>query len=152
MCYTFKKKADKMNKAVQTLLATAVALFATNGENAELKAGIDALETLGENAKHTHNEYKALKDVVDAIEIAGAGTGDTQTDEEKQALIDAQAKADEDAKLQAQADAQAKLDKKAKAPVSMAGIRMIGNQWHHKSDSYKKGFSTAQECAEHFNK
>lgn len=139
-----------MNKAVETLLATAVALLETNGENTELVTGIEELKALGENAKHTHGEYRALKDVVDAIEVNGAG--DTQTDEEKQALIDAQAKADEEARAQEEADKKAKADAQEKKPLSMAGIRMIGNQWHHKSDNYKKGFTTAQECAEHFNK
>lgn len=104
-----------MTKAVIELIEKATVVVEADAENTQVKDALDALVVLGEDAKGTAQEYKDLKELIDALN-AGNDT------------------------------------KKEKAPVSMAGIRMIGNQWHHKSDSYKKGFSTAQECAEHFNK
>jgi hypothetical protein len=103
-----------MTKAVIELIEKATVVVEADAENIQVKDALDALDALGEDAKGTAQEYKDLRELIDALD-AGNDT------------------------------------KKEKAP-GMAGIRMIGNQWHHKSDSYKKGFSTAQECAEHFNK
>lgn len=112
------------SKAVETLLATAVAIAGTV-DNVELKTAIDALDAL-EDATHSNAEYKALKDIVDTIE-------------------DADAKA----KLEAQ-NAQDKKPAKKNA-LKYAGVKMIGGKWYCKKDNYKQGFATADECAEHYN-
>lgn len=112
-----------MSKAVQTLLTAAGALLATNSDNAELKESIEKLEAL-ENPTHTNKEYVDLKKIVDSIE---------ETKEEKP-----------------------KETKEEKPKVSnaklFAGVKMIGNKYYCKKDGYKKGFATAKECGEHFNK
>lgn len=75
-----------------------------------------------ENATHTNKEYLQLKKVVDEIEKP------KEKKEEKE----------EKTKI-----ANAKL---------FAGVRMIGNKFYCKKDKYKKGFPTAKECGEYFNK
>ena len=66
------------SKAVQTLLATAIALEST----VELKEAIDELEKLGD-ATHSNSEYKKLKILVEQIESTnednGAGSEDFGT-------------------------------------------------------------------------
>lgn len=121
-----------MTKAVKKLLAVAVTMLAVE-PNEDLQAKHDALVALGENATHSNAEYKDLQELIKQLKTASANnTG-----------------GDADAKAKLDADAKAKLEEK---PLSMAGIRMIGSQWYHKSDGYKKGFADRIECAEHFNK
>lgn len=59
------------SKAVQTLLATAVALAGTI-ENEALNKAIGELEAL-EDAAHSNTEYKNLKDIMDELENNAGG-------------------------------------------------------------------------------
>lgn len=150
------------SKAVQTLLATAIALASTV-DNVDLKTAIGELEAL-EDATHSNGEYKALKDLVEQIEQDapadknnGVNDADAQAQAEKEAQdkLDAEQKAKDDAEAEAKAqlEAQAKLDAEKETPKKFdyAGVRMIGSKWYCAKDKYKKGFATANECAEHFN-
>lgn len=132
------------SKAVETLLATAIALAGTV-ENLELKTAIDELEAL-EDATHSNSEYKALKDLVEQIEDGGAGDEDAEA--KAKAEKEAQEKLDAEKKAKADAEAQKKPIKSA---IKYAGVKQIGAKWYCKKDNYKKGFATADECAEHFN-
>jgi DNA-binding protein H-NS len=94
-------------------------------ENSELQDAIEALEALGDDAKGSMQEYKDLKAIYDNLKNTGKGT-----------------------------ESEAKLEKpKAERPkLKYKDIKFIGSTWRHKSDGYQKGFSTADECAEYFNK
>jgi hypothetical protein len=133
------------SKAVQTLLATAIALAGTI-ENEDLNKAIGKLEAL-EDATHSNTEYKNLKDLVDELENDAGGDNpkgeeSTQTDEtpkdnkEKKTQVD---------------DAGGNEPKEKPKRLNYAGIRMIGNKWYSIKDKYKKSFATADECAKHFN-
>ena len=111
------------SRAVKDLLVTAIALASTI-DNVELKAGVEALEAV-EDANGNTQEYKDLKELVGTLE-ADAENG-------AEAVEDANGAKDEPKKL------------------DYAGVRMIGSKWHCAKDNYKKGFDTADECAEHFN-
>ena len=129
------------SKAVLTVLATAVALAGTI-DNAELNASIEALKAQ-EDANGNTQEYKDLKDLLDAIDAqanAGTDTGATPPADNGATQTPPAPTVD------AQADAPAEPKK-----YSYAGVRMIGSKWYCDKDKYKKGFSTANECAEHFN-
>ena len=141
------------SKAVLTVLATAVALAGTI-DNAELNASIEALKAQ-EDANGNTQEYKDLKDLLDAIDAqanAGTDTGATPPADNGATQNGADAGTPTETPpaptptVDAQADAPAEPKK-----YSYAGVRMIGSKWYCDKDKYKKGFSTANECAEHFN-
>lgn len=140
------------SQAVITLLATAVAL-AEKVDNAELKDCIEALEFLGEDAKGNTQEYKDLKEVVEKIEAELADKTDGNDDVDNTDTNNDDTGADDEDTQDDEAD-DAKVDtQKAvkKKRLNYAGVKQIGGMWYCKKDNYKKGFSTANECAEHFN-
>lgn len=115
------------SKAVIATLATATALAGTI-DNAELNASIEALEK-EEDANGNTQEHKDLKDLLEAIEAQADESG----------ANGANGGADEDAK------------KEKSKKYNYDGVRMVGSKWYCDKDKYKKCFSTADECAEHFN-
>ena len=133
------------SKAVQALLATAVALAGTI-ENEALNKAIGELEAL-EDATHSNTEYKNLKDLVDELENDAGGDnpkGDENTPN------DETQKENQEQKTQVD-DAGGDEPKEKPKRLNYAGIRMIGNKWYSIKDKYKKSFATADECAKHFN-
>jgi len=118
------------SKAVIATLATATALAGTI-DNAELNASIEALEK-EEDANGNTQEHKDLKDLLEAIEAQADESGANGAN-------GANGGADEDAK------------KEKSKKYNYDGVRMVGSKWYCKKDNYKKGFGTADECAEHFN-
>jgi len=110
-------------KAVIALLATAKGLSETVND-AELQDGIEALEFLGDEADGKSQEYKDLKDVVERIEATLADKVGKSTSK----------------------DPAQKAER-----LNYMGIKQIGSLWYSAKDKYSKPFSTADECAEHFN-
>ncbi len=135
-----------MTQAVKDLIATATALaiYATSDE---LKGAVSALEALGDEAKGSTNEYKELKALVEKAD--GEKSKEAKA-EEARLKEEAEAKAKADAEAKAKADAEAKAEK-PKKKLKYKGIRQMGALWYSIEDNYTKSFSTADECAEHFN-
>jgi len=129
-----------MVKAMITLLAMAVGFLEVE-ENAELAEAIDAFKAVGDGVKATDVEAVKLNDIV------------TQLKADAKAKAEAE-KADAKAKAEAEkADADAEqAEAKVGEPAHYMHIRMIGNLFYHKDDNYKKGFTTAKECALEYNK
>lgn len=153
------------SKAVENKLIEAKEL-ATKVNNEELNKAIEALEAL-EDATHTNKEYKTLKDLVDTLEStvddAGAETNtETETETETKGGGDDTGDAGVGADTGAGAEVETSNDdaevdntevkEEPKKRLDYTGIKMIGAKWYCKKDGYKKGFGTANECAEHFNK
>ena len=86
------------------------------------------------DAEKTPKDVEAYNELVEQLKVV------------EQAIADAKDEADE--KLEAEKNAKKVKPKK----LSYAGVRMIGSKWYCKQDNYKQGFSTADECAKHFNK
>ena len=118
-----------MVKAMITLLAMAVGFLEVE-ENAELAEAIDAFKAVGDGVKATDVEAVKLNDIVTQLKA------------------DAKAKAEAE---KADADAE-QAEAKVGEPAHYMHIRMIGNLFYHKDDNYKKGFTTAKECALEYNK
>lgn len=121
------------SKVVVDLLATAKALTEEN-ENAELTDCIEALEFLGEDTDGRTQEYKDLKEVVEKL----GGTNDDEDNDEQN---------DNDKKDKTPLETKSKVKKK----LNYAGIKQVGSLWYSSKDKYFKSFSTADECAIHFN-
>lgn len=111
-------------KVVKELIATANSLL-EKVNDAELKDSIEALEFLGEDANGNSQEYKDLKEVVERIKATLEKNTNNKTVE---------------------------VSKKKAKRLNYAGIKQIGSLWYSIKDNYRKPFSTADECAEYFNK
>lgn len=44
-----------------------------------------------------------------------------------------------------------KTVKTTPARLNYAGVKQVGSFWYSSKDNYTKSFSTADECAKHFN-
>lgn len=132
------------SKKVLEVIAVAVAMLEV-AENAELSASVAKLEAI-EDANGNTQEYKDLKVFVEQLQAEKAKIeDDAKKEKDAQKVID-------DKKAQDELDAQktSKKVEKTEKP-NYAGVRMVGSKWYCKKDNYKQGFSTADECAEHFN-
>jgi len=141
-----------MSKKTDALLAKAKEVENPSQELVDAIATFEGVNGITAN----HAEYDVVQDLMVAIEateeaeeeVDGAvAKAETKVETESDDESDDEADTDSDASNKAEQE-EAEAPKKR---VSMKGIKMIGNRWHHADDNYAKSFDTPQECAEHFN-
>jgi hypothetical protein len=132
-----------MSKEIDELLVKARA-----EGNTDLADAIEALEFLGDEATVNNQEYKDLVDLVKMVQD-DKKPADKKPADKKPADKKPADKKPADKKPADKKPADKKPEKLKR--LSMVGIRMIGSFWYSESDKYQKRFSTADECAKHFN-
>lgn len=130
-----------MSEKTKSILVEAKAM-----NSPDLADAIEALEFLKDEATANNQEYKDLVDLVGMVKTDKANT--------RQSAVKPDAKDESSSKPDGANDGDesgedGKPTKEKK--LNYGGIRMIGSFFYSKKDHYQKGFSTADECAKHYN-
>jgi hypothetical protein len=153
------KANEKIALALTALIALGENATHSNVEYKKLKALVETAEAheatedgAGDesNTEDEGAENSALDEKGDAIEDQentknvedGAGAVKSETPKE----VDQ----DETEDLKNE-DVEEDQTPEVKKAYNYDGVKMIGNKWYCAKDKYKKGFATANQCADHYN-